>query len=67
MIGGIIFGTIVGGWAGNLKFIGDIFIRLTQMWVVHLVMTLVISAIGKMTRSGVENQLGLKVGVLNLF
>lgn len=44
---GIIFGTVMGDWAGNLKFIGDIFIRLIQMSVVLLVMTSVISAIGK--------------------
>ena len=30
-VGGIIFGSIVGPWAANLKFIGDIFIRLIQM------------------------------------
>lgn len=43
---GIFFGTVMGDWAGNLKFIGDIFIRLIQMSVVLLVMTSVISAIG---------------------
>ena len=26
--GGIVFGALVGEWASNLKFIGDIFIRL---------------------------------------
>ena len=38
-VGGIIFGSIVGPWAANLKFIGDIFIRLIQMSVVLLVMS----------------------------
>lgn len=64
---GIAFGTIVGEWAGNLKFIGDIFIRLIQMSVVLLVMTSVISAIGEMARNNDENQLGLKVGVMTFF
>lgn len=44
--GGIVFGTLVGEWASNLKFIGDIFIRLIQMSVVLLVMSAVASAVG---------------------
>ena len=38
-VGGIVFGALVGPWAGNLKFIGDIFLRLIQMSVVLLVMS----------------------------
>lgn len=45
-VAGIIFGSIVGSWAGNLKFIGDIFIRLIQMSVVLLVMSSVSAAVG---------------------
>jgi len=45
-IGGILFGTIIGPWAANLKFIGDIFIRLIQMSVVLLVMSAVAAAVG---------------------
>lgn len=67
VVAGIAFGTIVGEWAGNLKFIGDIFIRLIQMSVVLLVMTSVISAIGEMARNNDENQLGLKVGAMTFF
>lgn len=44
--GGIAFGSLVGEWASNLKFIGDIFIRLIQMSVVLLVMSAVASAVG---------------------
>lgn len=44
--GGIVFGALVGEWASNLKFIGDIFIRLIQMSVVLLVMSAVVSAVG---------------------
>lgn len=44
--GGIIFGSLVGPWASNLKFIGDIFIRLIQMSVVLLVMSAVAAAVG---------------------
>ena len=40
------FGALVGEWASNLKFIGDIFIRLIQMSVVLLVMSAVASAVG---------------------
>ncbi len=43
---GIIFGSVVGPWAGNLKFIGDIFLRLIQMSVVLLVMSSVAAAVG---------------------
>jgi len=45
--GGIVFGALVGEWASNLKFIGDIFIRLIQMSVVLLVMSAV-AAMDKM-------------------
>lgn len=44
--GGIVFGSLVGEWASNLKFIEDIFIRLIQMSVVLLVMSAVASAVG---------------------
>ncbi len=49
---GIVFGLIVGEWAANLKFVGDIFIRLIQMAIVPLVMSSVIVATGSMTGSG---------------
>lgn len=45
-IGGIVFGAIVGPWASNIKFIGDIFIRLIQMSVILLVMSAVAAAVG---------------------
>lgn len=45
-VAGIVFGSVVGPWAGNLKFIGDIFIRLIQMSVVLLVMSSVSGAVG---------------------
>ena len=45
-VGGIVFGSLVGEWAANLKFIGDIFIRLIQMSVVLLVMSAVAAAVG---------------------
>lgn len=51
-IGGLAFGLIVGEWAANLKFIGDIFIRLIQMSIVPLVMASVIAATGSMTGAG---------------
>ncbi len=45
-VAGIIFGALVGEWAANLKFIGDIFLRLIQMSVVLLVMSAVAGAVG---------------------
>ncbi len=45
-VGGIVFGAVVGEWAANLKFIGDIFLRLIQMSVVLLVMSAVAGAVG---------------------
>jgi Na+/H+-dicarboxylate symporter len=51
-VAGIVFGLIVGEWAANLKFIGDMFIRLIQMSIVPLVMSSVIVATGSMTGSG---------------
>lgn len=44
--GGIVFGAVIGEWAANLKFIGDIFLRLIQMSVVLLVMSAVAAAVG---------------------
>ncbi|WP_413111545.1 dicarboxylate/amino acid:cation symporter [Thaumasiovibrio sp. DFM-14] len=49
---GIAFGAYVGPWAENIKFIGDIFIRLIQMSVVLLVMTAVSAAIGNVDGKG---------------
>lgn len=51
-IGGIAFGLVVGDWAGELKFVGDLFIRLIQMSIVPLVMASVIVATGAMSGSG---------------
>lgn len=51
-IGGILFGLAVGDWAANLKFVGDMFIRLIQMSIVPLVMASVIVATGSMTGTG---------------
>ena len=51
-VAGILFGLIVGEWAANLKFVGDLFIRLIQMSIVPLVMASVIFATGSMTGSG---------------
>ena len=45
-IGGIVFGSLVGDWASNLNFIGQIFLRLIQMSVVLLVMSAVAGAVG---------------------
>ena len=58
-IAGIVFGSIVGPWASNLKFIGTIFIRLIQMSVVCLVMTSVAAAIG-----GIEGKGAGKMGLV---
>ncbi|MEY8336458.1 dicarboxylate/amino acid:cation symporter [Lachnospiraceae bacterium 62-35] len=52
-VGGIVFGSIAGPWAGNLKFIGTIFMRLIQMSVVILVMTAVAGALGSQSGKGV--------------
>ena len=37
-VAGIVFGALVGPWAANLAFIGNLFLRLIQMSVVLLVM-----------------------------
>ncbi|TDT33354.1 dicarboxylate/amino acid:cation symporter [Naumannella halotolerans] len=49
---GIVFGLVVGDWAANLEFIGDLFIRLIQMSIVPLVMTSVIVATASMSGKG---------------
>lgn len=55
---GIVFGLITGEWAANIKFIGDLFIRLIQMAIVPLVMASVIVATGSMTGSGMGRLAG---------
>lgn len=55
---GIVFGIVAGEWAANLKFIGDLFIRLIQMTIVPLVMASVIVATGSMTGSGMGRLAG---------
>ncbi|MHC3000673.1 dicarboxylate/amino acid:cation symporter [Gordonia metallireducens] len=51
-IAGLVFGLIVGEWSANLKFIGDMFIRLIQMSVVPLVLASVIVATASMSGAG---------------
>ena len=51
-IAGLLFGLIVGEWATNLEFVGDMFIRLIQMSIVPLVLASVIVATGSMTGTG---------------
>lgn len=51
-VAGLVFGLIVGDWAANLKFVGDMFIRLIQMSIVPLVMASVIVATGSMSGTG---------------
>ncbi|GAA3657861.1 dicarboxylate/amino acid:cation symporter [Microbacterium marinilacus] len=51
-VAGIVFGLVVGEWAENLKFVGDLFIRLIQMSIVPLVLSSVIVATGAMTGKG---------------
>lgn len=51
-VAGLLFGLIVGEWSANLKFIGDMFIRLIQMSIVPLVMASVIVATGSMSGTG---------------
>ncbi|KAB1657774.1 dicarboxylate/amino acid:cation symporter [Pseudoclavibacter chungangensis] len=55
---GIVVGLIVGEWAGNLKFVGDLFIRLIQMAIVPLVMSSVIVATGAMSGTGMGRMAG---------
>ncbi|MGE2729123.1 dicarboxylate/amino acid:cation symporter [Mycolicibacterium vaccae] len=58
---GIVFGLVVGEWAANLKFVGDLFIRLIQMSIVPLVMASVIVATGSMTGTGTGRMAGRTV------
>lgn len=51
-VAGIVFGLVVGEWAANLKFVGDLFIRLIQMSIVPLVLASVIVATGAMSGRG---------------
>ncbi|UZW14156.1 dicarboxylate/amino acid:cation symporter [Clostridium pasteurianum] len=48
MILGIIGGILIGKPIGNIKFLGDIFLRLIQMSVVILIMGAVIEAVGSL-------------------
>jgi len=64
-VAGIIVGWIVGPEIGQIKFLGDIFIRLIQMGVVILVMGSVAQAVGNLTPKDL-GRVGLKVVILFL-
>ncbi|WCT06101.1 dicarboxylate/amino acid:cation symporter [Rhodococcus qingshengii] len=51
-VAGLVFGLVVGEWAANLKFVGDMFIRLIQMSIVPLVLASVIVATASMSGAG---------------
>lgn len=51
-VAGVVAGLVLGDWAENLQFVGDMFIRLIQMSIVPLVMASVIVATGSMTGRG---------------
>lgn len=61
-VAGILFGLVMGPWAGNLQFVGDMFIRLIQMSIVPLVMASVIVATGSMTGTGMGKLAGRTFG-----
>lgn len=59
---GVVTGLVLGDAAGELKFVGDLFIRLIQMSIVPLVMASVIVATGGMTGSGMGRLAGRTFG-----
>ncbi|QCV96006.1 dicarboxylate/amino acid:cation symporter [Acidipropionibacterium acidipropionici] len=61
-VAGVVFGVAVGPWAANLKFVGDMFIRLIQMSMVPLVMCSVIVATGAMSGKGAGKLAGRTFG-----
>ena len=61
---GVVTGLVLGDAAGELKFVGDLFIRLIQMSIVPLVMASVIVATGGMTGSGMGRLAGRTFGWL---
>ena len=67
MIGGVIFGMIVGDWAANLDFVGKIFIRLIQMSIVPLVLASIITATGSMSGSGMGRNSAFRAANFNIF
>lgn len=62
MLGGVLAGVIFGPAMGELKFVGDIFLRLIQMSVVIMVMGAVIEAVGSLN----PHEMG-RIGVKTLF
>jgi len=63
---GIVFGLIFGPAMGNIKFLGDIFLRLMQMSVVFLVMGAISEAIGSLDMKDIGKLGGKTIGLFVL-
>ncbi|HEB97888.1 MAG TPA: cation:dicarboxylase symporter family transporter [Thiotrichales bacterium] len=48
LVGGILFGMVVGEWAGKLKWIGDAYIRLLQMTVLPYILFSLMGGLGRL-------------------
>ncbi len=48
LIGGLLFGIVVGEWAGKLKWLGDAYIRLLQMTVLPYILFSLMGGLGRL-------------------
>ncbi len=51
LVGGILFGILVGEWAGKLEWIGDAYIRLLQMTVLPYILFSLMGGLGRLDMS----------------
>ena len=61
LIGGILFGSIVGEWAGNLKWLGDAYIRLLQMTVLPYILFSLMGGLGRL-----EMSMAKRIGIVGV-
>jgi len=66
LIGGILFGMLIGEWAGKLKWIGDAYIRLLQMTVLPYILVSLMGGFGRLEMS-MAKRIGIVGAGLILF
>lgn len=66
LILGVIAGTILGEWAANIKWIGDVFIKLIRMIVVPLIFVTLVSGVVAMGSPKKLGSIGVKTMALYL-
>ncbi len=61
LVGGILFGLLVGEWAGKLQWMGDAYIRLLQMTVLPYILFSLMGGLGRL-----DMQMAKRIGIVGV-